>query len=66
MSSLRSLRTATRGVSRYAASRAMPTLTAPAMRHYRQPARDPMTGEAIQLPDLDVSIAWPRITAAYD
>lgn len=66
MAYLRSFRTATRGVSRYAASRAMPTLTAPAMRHYRQPARDPMTGEAIQLPDLDVSIAWPRINAASD
>lgn len=60
MASLRSLRSATRGVSRYATSRVMPSLTAPAKRGYRQPARDPMTGEVIQLPELDVSDLRPE------
>lgn len=63
MASIRSFASASRALSRNVLTRptraALPLI---ATRSYRQPTRDPMTGEVIQLPDIDVS--GPR--ASYD
>ncbi|KAK1925683.1 putative branched-chain-amino-acid aminotransferase 2 [Papiliotrema laurentii] len=57
MASLRSLAASTRALSRAAIRRtALPALTPIATRAYRQPTRDVMTGELIQLPDIDASL----------
>ena len=60
MASLRSLAASTRALSRAAIRRtALPALTPIATRAYRQPTRDVMTGELIQLPDIDASAPPP-------
>lgn len=57
MASLRSIGACYRSLSRHAVRKtALPALTAVSTRSYRQPTRDVMTGELIQLPDIDASL----------